>query len=169
MRFSANASDFTDLRLTSSDHHVTGIDFKIKGVGSIFLNVLDNNGLCVKINLENVLYVPGLATKSNGHYLRLLNVNLATQKGSRFSLAKHDDFLLTADGSVIRLARHNGLVWLPDYGASDGPKLLTNPVGIAAAGIASISSLSWDLIHRRCGHLHEECFLKLDKLEIDGI
>ena len=26
-----------------------------------------------------------------------------------------------------------------------------------------------DLIHRRCGHLHEEGLLKLDKLEIDGI
>ena len=76
--FSANASDFTDLMPTSSDHHVSGIDNKIKGVGNIVLSVLDNNGLCVKINLENVLYVHGLATKSNGHYLRLLSVNLAT-------------------------------------------------------------------------------------------
>jgi hypothetical protein len=167
--FSANESDFTDLRATPSDHHVSGIDCKIKGVGSIVISVLDNNGRCVKINLENVLYVPGLATKSNGHYQRLMSVNLATQKGCRFSFAKHVDFLLTANGTVIRLARHNGLVWLSDYEASNNPKTPISPEQVAAAAVASVSSLSRDLIHRRCGHLHEEGLLKLDKLEIDGI
>ena len=113
--FFANASDFTNPSPTFSDHRVSGIDRIVEEVGNIIANVLYNNGHYGKVNLENViLYVPGLAPRLGGHYPRLMNVYIVTQGGSRFSFAKHSHIILAAHRIVITIARHNGLIWLPD-------------------------------------------------------
>ena len=67
----------------------------------------DTAGKSVKITLKNVLYVPDLSSISNGNYLRLLSVRLATSVGVRCSFAIDDN------GISIPLARSRGFVWLP--------------------------------------------------------
>ena len=76
--------------------------------------------------------------------------------GLKFTFTATNDFISHPSGLNIDLVRHNDLTWLP--APLSAPTLL-----------ATTSSLTRDLIHRRCGHLHESGLLKLDSLGILGV
>ena len=73
--------------------------------------------------------------------------------GLNFSVTTVNDFINHPSGLIIDLARHNGLT------------LLLDPLS-AHALLAFALTSSRDLLHRRCGHLHESGLLKLDSLGI---
>jgi hypothetical protein len=153
---SAELSDFDQISYPSGMGIISGINCEIKGLGSVSLLVLDKSGRTITMLLKNVLYVPDLSARSNGVYLRLMSVRLATVAGYKCSFASNEDLIEHPNGVAIKLVRHRGLIWLP------------NPP-LAATVLVAQSSISRDLIHRRTGHLHEDSILKMDKLEIDGI
>jgi hypothetical protein len=134
---------------------VSGINCKIKGSGNVMLTIPDIAGKSVKIPLKNALYVPDLPPRSNGSFLRLLSVRLATATCLRCSFAIDRDTLENDSGVSIPLIRSRGLIWLPT----------TEP----CTALPALSTISRDLINRRCGHLHEDGLLKLDRLGIDGM
>ena len=103
------------------------------------------------MNLKDVLYVPSLAKRSEGSYLRLMSVRLAVNAGYKFTFSKNFDTLEHNDGTKIDLIRSGGLSWLPNYFTP-----------------SAALSISQDLIHRRFGHLHEDGILKLDRLGVRG-
>jgi hypothetical protein len=147
-------SDFTHLK-TSVVGNVSGIGSEVKGVGDIDVIVCKKAGLPVIITLTEVLYVPDLKERSKGSYLRLLSVRRATQAGCHCTFPKDEDLLDLLTGPPVLLVRSGGLLWLPNF-----QELTAVPVS---------PTISRDLVHRRCGYLHEAGFEKLDALGIDGI
>jgi len=75
--FSVVASDFTSLKLEDQLGTLSGIDCKIEGSGGISFYVHGRVGKPIHIITNNVLYVPSLANRSCGFYLRLMSVRLA--------------------------------------------------------------------------------------------
>jgi hypothetical protein len=73
----AVASDLTSLMLDGQLGIVSGINCKIRGSGGISLFVHVRLGKPVLMNLNNVLFVLSLASRSAGSYLRLVSVHLA--------------------------------------------------------------------------------------------
>ena len=57
---------------------INGIKCEIKGVGSVTLRLLDKSGRTIIVVMKEVLYVHDLYARSNGVYLRLMSVRLAT-------------------------------------------------------------------------------------------
>ncbi len=80
---------------------VRGINCKIQGSGNVTLNTIDRTKRSIKITLKNVLYVLDLSSRSNGNYLRLLGVRLATVGGFRCSFAADKDSLENGQGTSI--------------------------------------------------------------------
>jgi len=109
----------------------------------------------VTITSKEVLYVPDLKERSKRSYLRLLSVRKATQGGCHCTFSKDEDLLDLLIGPPVLLVRFGGLVWLPNFQA---------PTAAPAS-----PTITRDLIHRRCGHLHEAGLEKLDRLNIDGV
>jgi len=72
-----------------------------------------------------------------------------------YTFSKDEDLLDLLAESPVLLVRSGGLVWLPNF-----QELTAAPAS---------PTISRDLIHRRCGHLHEAGLEKLDTLGIDGI
>jgi hypothetical protein len=134
---------------------VSGIDCKVEGVGDIEVTTSNSKGHPVSVTLKDVLFVPELRERSKGIYLRLLSVRKATQIGCHCSFSKDEDTLDLLTGPPVILIRSRGLVWLPTYQR--------------ATALPASPTITRDLIHRRCGHLHEAGLDKLDKLGIDGI
>jgi len=60
---------------------VTGIDCPIHGVGSFPIVTVNSTGKPTPFTLVEVLYVPDLAQRSGGQYLRLLIARLAAEAG----------------------------------------------------------------------------------------
>ena len=152
---SAEASDIDNLVMHNEMGIVSDINCKIQGSGNVTLNTPDRTGRSIKIALKNVLYVLDLSSRSIGNYRRLLNVRLATVGGFRCSFATDKDSLENDQGTSIPLSRSRGLVWLPTVESH--------------TTLSPSAIISRDPIHRRCGYLHEEGLLKLDKLGIDGV
>ncbi len=75
--FSAVASEFTSMKLDVQLGTVSGFNCKIEGSGGILFYVHGRVGKPVHMILSNVLYVPSLASRSGGSYLRLMSVRLA--------------------------------------------------------------------------------------------
>ena len=69
--------------------------------------------------------------------------------------SKDEDVLNLMTCPPDLLVRRCGLIWLPNFQE------------LAAVQVSP--TISRDLIHRRCGHLHETGLKKIDKLGIDGI
>jgi hypothetical protein len=134
---------------------VSGIDCEVKGVGDVDITVSNKDGMPVTITLKEFLYVPDLKERSKGSYLRLLSVRRATQGGCHLTFSKDEDVLDLLIVPPVLLVRFGGLVWLPNFQTP-------------SASTAS-PAITRDLIHRRCGHLHEVGLEKLDKLNIDGV
>ncbi len=107
--------------------------------------------------LVKVLYVPDLAQRSGGKYLRLLSVRLAAEAGSSCVFTTAREFFYHSSGLTIDLVHRHALTWLLVPSGQD-----PNPS-------ASIAPASRDLIHRRRGHLHEDGLLKLDSLGVPGV
>ncbi len=68
--FSVVAFDFTDLVLSNDLGTVSGINCTIAGTRSVSFSVRERSGKLVPFLLKNVLYVPDLASRSGGKYLR---------------------------------------------------------------------------------------------------
>ena len=83
--FSAVASDFTSLKLDAQLGKVSGINYKIEGSGCISFFVHCRLGKPIHMNLINVLFVPSLASRSGGSYLRLMSVRLAVHAGYTYA------------------------------------------------------------------------------------
>jgi hypothetical protein len=77
--FSVVASDFTNLVLSNDLGNVSGINCTIVGTLSISFLVRERSGKLVPFLLTNVLFVPYLASRSRGNYLRLMSVQLANK------------------------------------------------------------------------------------------
>jgi hypothetical protein len=135
---------------------VSGIDCEVKGLGYVIINVSNAEGNCVSITLKDVLFVPSLEDMSKGAYLRLMSVGRTTQVGCYCNFSRDEYSLVLPPGPSIRLVRSRGLTWLPNF---------VNP----SSALPAASTVSRDLIYRRCGHLHEDGLLKLDKLGVDGV
>jgi hypothetical protein len=155
--YSSIAFDIVDLNLCDDLGLVTGIDCPIHGAGSVPVVTVNSTGKPTPFTLVEVLYVPDLAQRSCGQYLRLLNVRLAAEAGLNCTFTVARDFLSHPSGLAIDLVRRYGLTWLPV------------PARKIPIPSAAISSASRDLIHRRCGHLHESGLLKLDILGVPGV
>ena len=154
--YSSIASDFIDLIPRDDLGVVSGIDCPIRGLGNISVSTVNSSGEPVAFTLLDVLYVPDLAQRSNGNYLRLLSVRLAVAAGFCCNFTGARDYLSHSSGLTLDLVRHQGLTWLPVSAR--------NHVHSAA-----VAPASRDLIHRRCGHLHEAGLLKLDSLGVPGV
>ena len=113
--FSAVASDFTSLKLDDQLGTVSGINCKIEGSGGISFYVHGRLGKPDHMILNNVLYVPSLANRSCGSYLRLMSVRLAVQAGYRFTFSKDSNLLEHDNVTKIDLTRSNGMTWLPNH------------------------------------------------------
>jgi len=72
--YSFIASDFVDINLRDDLGRVTGIDCPIHIVGSVPVVTVNSTGKPTLFTLVEVLYVPDLAQRSGGQYLRLLSV-----------------------------------------------------------------------------------------------
>jgi hypothetical protein len=99
----------------------------------------------------SVFYVPSLANRSDGNYLRLMSVRLADKTGYGFIFSNDSDLLEHDNDTQFDLVRSRGLSWLPNH--------FLPTTAISATRV---------LIHRRFGHLHEYELLKLDKLGVRG-
>jgi hypothetical protein len=71
------ASYFTSLKIDDQLGTISGINCKIEGSGNISFFVYGRLGKSVHMNLNNVLFVPSLASRSGGSYLRLVRVRVA--------------------------------------------------------------------------------------------
>ena len=97
---------------------VSGISIRERGHGSCKMTLVDSIGRECTVTLNGVLYVPDLALGSNGNYLRLLSVLVATNRGCRFEFTQSGDRLWTPEGSAFELIKSKGLVWLPTIQSS---------------------------------------------------
>ena len=103
-----------------------------------------------------MLFVPDLEERSKGSYLRLTSVRKATQAGCHCNFSREEDNLVLPSRPPVRLVRSRGLTRLPNF---EEP----------ACAFPTASTMSRDLIHRRCGHLHEDGLRNLDRLGVDGV
>jgi hypothetical protein len=131
-------------------------DCPIRGVSSIFVTTVDSFGAPLSFTLLNALYIPYLVERSKGTYLRLLIIRMAADAGLNFTFSSSKDYISYPPGLTIDLVRLHNLIWLP-------------VLVLEHVLLASTTSPIRDLIHRRCGHLHESGLLKLDSLGILGV
>ena len=102
-------------------------------------------------------YVPGIKERSKGSYsyFKLYLVRRLTHVGCHSTFSKDENVLNLLTGPPVLLVRSRGLIWLPNF---------QEPTAAPA-----YPTISRDLIHRRCGHLHEVGLEKLATLGIEGI
>ncbi len=105
---SAILSDFSSLK-TSDMGTISGIDYEVKGLGDITINVSNVEANLVTITLKDVLFVPSLRERSRGAYFRLMSARKATKADCRCSFSKDEDNLVLHGGPPIRLVRFKGL------------------------------------------------------------
>ena len=110
--FSAVREDYLTLN-PSDTGAVSGISVRVRGHGTCKLTLVDSTCRKCIVTLYGVLYVPDLALRFNGNYLRLLSVLVATIRGYRFEFTLSSDRLWTPEGSVFEMVRSKGLVRLP--------------------------------------------------------
>ena len=110
--FPASREDFVTLS-PSDTGTVSGILFRVRGHGTCKLTLVDPAGRKCTVTLNGVLYVPDLALRSNGNYLRLLSALVAINRGCRFEFTQARDILWTPERSVFEMVRSKGLAWLP--------------------------------------------------------
>ena len=85
----------------------------IRNTSACKLTLVDLVGRRYIVPLDGVLYVPGLALKSNGNYLHLLSVPVATGRGCKFEFTQPGDKLWTTEGSVFEMIKSKSLASLP--------------------------------------------------------
>ena len=118
---------------------------KIKGSGTSSFFVHGRLGKPVHMNLINVLYVPSLANRLGGNYLRLVRVRKAVQAGYKFIFTKDSDLLEHHNGTQIDLIQSGELTRLPNHFLP-----------------SSSISVTRHRIHRHFGHFREDGLFKLD-------
>ena len=99
--FFAVREDFITLNPSDSGI-VSRILVLVRGHGTCKLTLANPAGRKCIVTLNGVLYVPDLALGSNGNYLRLLSVPVATNRGCRFEFTPSGDRLWTPEGSGLR-------------------------------------------------------------------
>jgi len=93
---------------------------------------------------------------SKDAYMRRMSVRRAILVGCHCNVSKDKDIDVLAAGTSVKLARAQGLTWLPDF------------VGPIRAS-ATTSFISRYPIYRRCGHMRTpRDSLKLGKLGVFG-
>ncbi len=131
----------------------------MRGHGTCKLSLVDQAGIRCTVTINGVFYVPNRALGSNGSYLRLLSVPVATNRGCRFEFTQSGDKLWTPEGSVFEMIKSKGLVWLP---------IVKHFVITVFTSLLS-KQADYETIRRRCSHASDETSRKMSTLEIKGI
>jgi hypothetical protein len=79
-----------------------GISVRVRGYGTCKPTLVDTLGRRCTVTLNGVFYVPDLALRANGNYLRLLSVTVATNRGCRFEFTLTCDILWTPREVYLR-------------------------------------------------------------------
>jgi hypothetical protein len=156
--FSVVREDFITLSPSDSGTFL-GISVCVRGHGSCKLTLVDSACRRCTFTLNEVLYVPDFALRSNGNYLRLLSVQVATNRGCRFEFTLSGARLCKHEGSAFEMMKSKGLVWLP----SIQPSMVTVPKALLS------KYTDYDTIHKRCCHVSDATIRKLSSLGIKGI
>ena len=126
---------------------------------------LTNNGASFTraITLRNVLHVPDLQLKSNGHIQRLFSWAAAqeTRRDIRLHMDSHQNSIVFPDGSRLNLQRQGRLFSLPIH-----------PPSVSYSTCALLSAddrQSRSLWHLRLGHLHDRGMNRLLSNRVPGV
>lgn len=147
---SHNRDGFKNFKSYTDEVDTAGAEkIKVTGVGSVNLNIYDENGDPSNINVDDVLYVPNLAAN-------LLSVKVITQKGFKVTFEKDTCTILDDEGEFMAKAVLSG-----------GLYKLSQPPSKKIFVAKTQSDIN--LWHRRMGHTNVQYLKKLKQGIVTGI
>lgn len=143
----ANISDFTDYQ-PIQPRWISGLCARAVGIGTVRLRLPDSCGVAVSTVLHNVLHVPDLAYRSDGHIMRLFSSRQAHEQNKDLQIViANGNRRMQLGDTVFPVHAVNRLSVLHSYIAH--PALPTN-----AALLSSMQHSPKYLWHARLGHVH---------------